>query len=66
MPEVGGVGIAQQGLDLLGGGPLAARGLSTHGPVHRLPPDDLSLQAVGDRQLPVQAVGPLHQLQPRQ
>ena len=66
MPAVGGVGIAQQGVDLLCHGCFWARRLSTHRPVHRFPPDDPARQAVGHRQLPVQTVGPRHQLQPGQ
>ena len=63
VPAVRGVGIAQQGVDLLGDCFFASGRLITHGPVHRLPPDDPARQAVGHRQLPVQTVGPRHQLQ---
>jgi hypothetical protein len=66
VPAVGGIGIAQQGVDLLGDCPLAARRLGADGPVHRLSPDNPARKAVGHRQLPVQAVGPGHQLQPGQ
>lgn len=63
MPAVRGVGIAQQGGDLFGHRSFAAGRLSADGSVHRFPPDDPPRQAIGDRQLPVQAVGPGQQLQ---
>ena len=64
VPVVRGIGIAQQGVDLLGDCPLAARRLGADGAVHLFPPDDSARQAVGDGKLPVQAVGAGAQLQP--
>ena len=64
VPAVRGVGIAQQGGDLLDDRSFAANRFSTDGPVHRLPPDVPARQPIGDGELPIQAVGPRHQLQP--
>jgi hypothetical protein len=63
MPAAGGVGIAQKCVDLLCDHCFRAGRFRIDRAVHRLPPDDPARQAVGDRELPVQAVGPRHQLQ---
>ena len=66
MPAIGGIGIAQQGVDLLADSPIAVRRLSADGSVNRFAPDDSPRQPVGDGQLPVQAVSPRHKLKPRE
>jgi hypothetical protein len=66
VPAVGGVGIAQQSLDLLSDSTLPAEDLGADGPVHRFSPDDPPRQPVGERKLPVQAVGSGNELQPWQ
>ncbi len=67
-PAIGGIGITQQGLDLLldsPSGPMSVSGvgIGRGGLGDRLPPDDSPREAVGHRQFPVKAVGPGHQLQ---
>ena len=66
VPAVRGIGIAQQRGDLLDDSTFRPIRFSNDRPVHRFPPDDAPRQAVGHRQLPVQAVGPGHQLEPRE